>query len=690
MVAQASQICAVIVELSVSAPYKIIIIESREGNSEIEEYIRSHCSGHIGEIRSLASEEEFVAALDEGEWDVVLSGFDVKGFPVEDALRIVNRRGLDLPHIVVGRGDESHDAMSILYAGAEHVVERNEIERLCITVPRSIANARRRREIARELDAHRRNLEKLVASRTEELERVNERLEYEISKRKLMEDALRESESQYRNLVENAHDGICIIQDQRVQFINRRLEQMMGYEAGSIVGTVGLNYNPPEERNHLMGLYRSIIKGEEDILQVDTILVKRNGQRMDVSMSASAIDYHGRRAVMVVIRDITERKRIGRVALENEKLEAVGVVARGVGANFSNIMGVISSYAASISDSFLPHTRPHDAARKILDATRHASALTKRLLSVVQISESNSTKASLGAVSLSDALSTAAELVAHTMQANGIKLVIKRKDSLPSVIADRNQLVDVLMSIFMNAIDAMPDGGTLAIKAIERRIARPRSNPSSPGGRFVGLSIYDDGVGMTKDAVSRAFEPFYTTKEDENAFGLGLPVAQSMALSWGGWIDIRSRPGKGTRVRIFMPKTAPEPTMAADSRRVNMTVLVVDDNQGRRSMIAGVMRDRGHRVIEAGDGNAAIELYRRHATEIDLSIVDWILPVADGKAVLKAIMEYDSQAKVIMVSGFSRDYVRSQVRLGAWGFLQKPFSTEELVREVERVCSHDA
>jgi DNA-binding NtrC family response regulator len=138
-----------------------------------------------------------------------------------------------------------------------------------------------------------------------------------------------------------------------------------------------------------------------------------------------------------------------------------------------------------------------------------------------------------------------------------------------------------------------------------------------------------------------------------------------------------------------MQKAAPEPIAEDSKRRISMSVLVVDDNPGRRSMIAGVMRDRGHRVIEAEDGNSAIELYDRHAEEIDLSIIDWILPGTDGRGVLKSILEHDSQARVIMVSGFSRDYVRSQVRMGAWGFLQKPFSTDELIREVERICKRE-
>jgi DNA-binding NtrC family response regulator len=157
-----------------------------------------------------------------------------------------------------------------------------------------------------------------------------------------------------------------------------------------------------------------------------------------------------------------------------------------------------------------------------------------------------------------------------------------------------------------------------------------------------------------------------------------------MVQSWGGWIDIRSRLGKGTRVRIFMVKTGESAAETNDGANAPLKIMVVDDNAGRRAMMVGELQKNGHSVIEAADGKTAIELYRRYADDIDLSIIDWLLPGINGKRVLKSILEYDSQSKVIIVSGFSRDYVRSEIRMGAWGFLQKPFSEKELLQAVEK------
>ncbi len=670
--------------------YKILVIEEESSGAVIEKYITGHCDSGIGVLKRVETQDEFIAALRENSWDVVLSDYELDYFSAETALKILNRSGLDVPMIVVTDKTEEHNVMPVLYAGAEHVILKGDMERLCITVPRSIAISRRRHEINDELDKHRKHLEELVAERTFELESANNKLKLEVGTRQRIEGALRESESQYRNLIENASDGICIIQDQKLQFLNQYLAQLLGYVPDSIIGTNFIEYCFSEEHDRIMSSYCRIIKGEDNAQNYETALITKRGQRVEVHLSANAIDYHGRRAAMVVIRDITEQKRVSRMARENERLEAVGLVARGVGNNFNNIMSVIGSYAISITDSFLPHTRPYDSARKILDATRHASALTKRLLSVVQVSETDSDKINLEQVSLSEVIKQVDSLVAHSLQAHGINVVIKKKGTLPFVMADKNQLLDTLISIFMNAIEAMPDGGKLSINVIERSIGKPRTNPNAKGGRFVGLTLQDSGVGMNKAQIAKVFEPFYTTKKEQNAFGLGLPVAQSMAQNWGGWIDIRSRLGKGTRVRIFMTKAEEQSDVIIEKTIAPMNVLVVDDNDGRREMMVSALLNNGHKVIEATDGEMAIKLHKQHAASIDLSLVDWLLPKKDGRSVLKAILEHDSQSKVIMVSGFSRDYVRSEIRMGVWGFLQKPFSEEDLLKAIDKEFMREA
>jgi two-component system, cell cycle sensor histidine kinase and response regulator CckA len=665
----------------VSKPYRILLVEDSEADAVLLQRTLER-SGFNGSFERVETRESYIDALQREVWDAILADCSLPVFSADEALQILNERRLDIPVIIVsGKVDET-DAIPLLRAGAEHFISKDDLGRVPVSLERAVVAVHRRREAALELGKHRDHLEELVAERTEELETANARLQVEIDERGRIEGALQKSELQYRDLVESAFDGICIIQDQKIQFSNQRLAEMLGYDVDDIVDTSFTEYLAPERIERVVGLYRSILKGEEDKLLFQTVLLTKRGRRLETGVSVSAIDYHGSRVVMVTLRDISEQEQARRIALENERLEAVGIVARGVGNNFTNIMSVISSYAASIADGFLPDTRPHNAARKILDASRHASDLTKRLLSVVRVDEPKA-ESTVEPVALAQVIDKARSLVGHSLSARGVKVVIKKPDQLPNVMADESQLLDTLMNLFLNAGDAMPDGGTLRLACIERHIAKPRTNPSAGGGQFVGLSIQDTGVGMAKEQVSRVFEPFFTTKDSEEAFGLGLPVAQSMAQSWGGWIDIRSRLGKGTRVRIFMakaesPVSSDEPVAAGP-----LTVLVTDDNPGRRELMVTALEQRGHRVLAATTADEALQLHQQHAAEIDISVIDWIMPEKSGKIVLQAIFAHDPQAKVIMTSGFSRDYVRSAIRTGAWGFLQKPFSGEELVEAVE-------
>jgi len=665
----------------VSEPYRILLVEECASDALLVEHELG--KGGPGAVLTRAEDRAaYIEALRSSDWDLVVAAHVLPGFGADEALQILKEMHPDIPFIVVSSQVDELAIVPMLRAGAEHYISKNDMGRLSVAVERTVAAARRRRETADELRKHREHLEELVAERTAELETVNHRLELGIRERERIEDALRASEGQYRNLVESALDGICIIQDQKLVFVNQRLVEMLSFDSHEVNGTSFADYFVPEEVERAVGMYRRIIKGDVDTQRFEAALLTKRGRRIETGMNASAIDYHGRRAVMVVIRDISEQMRVRRMAIENERLEAVGIVARGVGNNFTNIMSVINSYAASIADSVLPHTRPHNAARKILDATRHAGDLTKRLLSVVRVSEKQ-TQANVKPVSLSDAIEKARGLVGHSLHARGVDIVIKKTGPLPFVMADQSQLLDTLMNIFLNGGDAMPEGGLLTLDVVERRIASPRSNPKAKGGPFVGLSIVDAGIGMSKEQVERVFEPFFTTKESQEAFGLGLPVAQSMAQSWGGWIDVRSRVGKGTRVRIFMAKAETPPDAAPEPRTGPMTVLVVEDHPERLVMMVRALEARGHHVLKASDGETAIRLHALHASEIDLSVIDWIMPGKDGKSVLQAVLGYDAQSKVIMLSGFSKDYVRSEIRMGAWDFLQKPFSAEAFAEAVE-------
>jgi len=521
------------------------------------------------------------------------------------------------------------------------------------------------------------------AARLMALEAENRRLREDLALRAAAEDVLQSSERMYRELVQSAIDGICILQEQVLTYVNPRLCEMMACAPEALIGTSFTQHLAPEELERTVGLYRRMTQRESFPQRYETVLVNRLEQRLDVGVSASMIEVDGVVSVVLVVRDIAGQKQARQMAIENERLEAVRSVARGVGNNFGNILSVISSYAASIADSFLPNTRPHESARKILDAARHATDLSKRLLGVVRVS-GREAGVRVEPVAVSATLRKAYGLIAPTLKDRGISFELQDDAADLYASVDAGQLLDVLMNVFLNGADAMPQGGALVARLAVH--ARRHHEPGvENGAAYVEVSITDSGMGMSAEQVSKVFEPFFTTKKDREAFGLGLPVAQSMVKGWGGWMEISSQPGHGTCVRILMPKVGKPPTPRSEAERVTRTVLVVDDHAERRRMMVQALLADGHAVIDTGNGEEAIALYRERAAEIDLVVLDWIMPGVDGREVLQVIHDHDPDNRVLMTSGFSRDYVRSQIRLGAWSFLQKPFSEEQFRAAVRKV-----
>lgn len=521
--------------------------------------------------------------------------------------------------------------------------------------------------------------------RVSALETETQQLREDLARRSEAQTTLQCREQMYRELVESSIDGICLLRDQVLTYVNPRLCAMMVCPPDELVGTSFTEHLAPEELERTVGLYRRMTRREAFPQRYETVLVNCEGVRLDVGVSASMIEVGGESLVVLVVRDIAGQKQARQVAIENERLEAIRSVARGVGNNFANIMSVISSYAASIADSFLPNTRPHESARKILDAARHATELSKRLLGAVSVSGGGS-GLRVEPVAVSAMLQKAYELIAPTLKERGISFDLAQNEDDLYASVDAGQLLDVLVNVYLNGADAMPQGGALV--AHMALYAREPSKPEQPemghDGPYVEVTIRDSGMGMSAEQVSKVFEPFFTTKKDREAFGLGLPVAHSMVKGWGGWMEISSEPDQGTCVHILMPQVE-KPELLASDGQTPCTVLVVEDHDETRQAMVQALLAEGHAVVDTASGEEAIALYLEQADLIDLVVLDWIMPGTDGRDVLQVIHDHDPDNRVLMTSGFSRDYVRSQVRLGAWAFLQKPFSEQQFKASVRKV-----
>ena len=386
-------------------------------------------------------------------------------------------------------------------------------------------------------------------------------------------------------------------------------------------------------------------------------------------------------------QEMTERRRAQDAMLAGERIAAIRSMASGAALNFNSILGVINGYASSIAASFIPNTRVHEQAARILESTDRASQLTHRLMNMADASGGEDA-GERRPVSLRDVIGETSAFLDGKLAENQITLKVVKPERMPVVSGDRSQLVDVMMSLMINAAEAMPEGGALRIDAAERVIKKPGDkNPEAEGGTFVMLRVRDTGHGMSADMQEMIFQPFFTTKDSKSAFGLGLTYARSAVMGMGGWIDVVSREGKGATFTIHLPKSKDDSEGAADAPArspADTTVLLIDDDAADLQFMGDALTRHGYRVLSANTGSEAAEMLGSTDVDVHLCILD--ASIEGGLTTLQKRMQRKSpQPAVILTSGFSRDIVRGLVPMGRWGYLQKPIIAAQLTGAVEKV-----
>jgi PAS domain S-box-containing protein len=421
-----------------------------------------------------------------------------------------------------------------------------------------------------------------------------------------------------------------------------------------------LSHKPDAARTPLQA---SLSRRNRDPIPVEVHIVPLDGQEENASGCA------------IVVRDISERLASEKTLLNRQKMDVIGQMAANIAHDFSRWLGLISGHAAAVSDSLLPKTHAHEETLRILAAAKNATGLTKRLLGLANHMK---TDAKPVRVSLSEVIEDAVRSAQDSF-ASSVSFQSKKSKTMADVMAEPLQLFDCLMNLFRNAAEAMPQGGIVTIDAQEKKEEKKS---------FVVLNVRDTGCGIPEQSIRHVFEPFFSTKDPGSALGIGLTVVHNALLRWGGRVQVRSRPGRGTSVRLFIPKAEDLPGVLRREHAQaspGETVLIVDDKMSQLDEIRNALARVGYRILGATSGDSGVALFKKHAHEIGVTIIDVVMPKKDGRRVLEEVLELDPTASIIMTSGFSRDYVRGYLKRGAWGFLQKPVDTAQLVTTVRRM-----
>ncbi|MBE0603613.1 MAG: PAS domain S-box protein, partial [Deltaproteobacteria bacterium] len=479
---------------------------------------------------------------------------------------------------------------------------------------------------------------------------------FDITERKRAETILQASESKYRLLVENANDGIFIVQDGVIKFPNPVTERVTGYSAEELSRIPFLDLVHPDDRDVVGERVRRRFLGEDVPGRYSFRIINKTGEESWVQLSAAMIVWEESPAILNVVSDVTQQRKLESQLFTAQRMESVGVLAGGIAHDFNNALTGIIGFAEILKLRVANDPKALSDVDEILRGADRAAMLTRQLLTFArrQIVE-------LANLDLNRVVADLEKLLRKVMRAD-IEIRTSLADGLPAIRADRGQVEQVLMNLGLNARDAMPEGGRLVIETREEWLDEEyaKRHPYIKEGRYAVLSVSDTGIGMDEKIRERVFEPFFTTKEPDKGTGLGLAVVYGIVKQHNGFIHVYSEPGRGSIFRVYFPAIdAPADRKPLPSREIirggDETILLAEDDESVRQLAERTLTSRGYSVLIACNGEEAVETYRRHDKEIAMAVLDVVMPKKGGKQAYDEIITTAPGLKVLFLSGYSVD-----------------------------------
>jgi PAS domain S-box-containing protein len=494
------------------------------------------------------------------------------------------------------------------------------------------------------------------------------------------EQALRESEKDYRAIV-NAIPDLMFRIDGSGTFLDYSPakdfptlvppEEFLGKTVNDVM---------PEEvaRKTMNGIRQALETGEAREFNYE-LSMEGELHYFNARIVASGTD-----EVLAIVRDVTEHRRLEDQLRHAQKMEAIGTLTGGVAHEFNNILTSIAGFGEFLQEGLEPGSRLRTYADMITTAAERAAKLTDGLLAY-----SRKQVTRLEPVDINEIIKTVEELLASLVGEN-IVLETAIPDEVLPVMADKAQLEQVLVNLTTNAMDAMPEGGTLTIESertrIDSEIVRP--NVHIPPGEFALVTVKDTGTGIDGDTMKKIFEPFFTTKDVGKGTGLGLSIVYGIVRKHRGHIAVESAPGKGTTFTLYLPVSesreaetpGPSPAVRVGGTE---TILLAEDDEVVRKLVCTVLEKAGYRVLLAANGREAVEKYREHEDEIELLLFDVAMPEMNGKEAYDAIKASAPHIKAVFISGYAPDDVRTSAVLDEnLTLVPKPVSPKGLLQAV--------
>jgi two-component system, cell cycle sensor histidine kinase and response regulator CckA len=502
-----------------------------------------------------------------------------------------------------------------------------------------------------------------------------------------------ESEERYRTLFESAIDVIfCIGPDGRYQTVNEVGARTMRIAAEEIAGKHMNDLFPPPLAERHLARVNEVFRTGKPVRTNEVFTITPEGERWYSANLSPIRDETGAvRSVMGVLRDITDYKRATEAMrrLEDQlrqaqKMEAIGRLAGGIAHDFNNLLTAIIGYSQFLMRDAPKDTETYAHALQISRAAERAARLTRQLLAF-----SRKQVLDLAVYDLNVIIDDTKGMLERVI-GEDIHLVTILAPSLHRVRVDRNQVEQIILNLAVNARDAMPDGGTLTLETSNAELDEScaRNDIDFRPGSFAMIAVSDTGEGMDAETRAHIFEPFFTTKEPGTGTGLGLSTAYGIVKQHQGHIAFETQPGRGTTFRVYFP-AIDEPAAEAgadtaeEAPRGKETLLIVEDNEGVRRLLADGLTAIGYGVLEAASPEEAERIFEANANVVRLVISDVVLPRLSGIALVDRLARRRPGLRVIYISGYPGSAAAELDRLARdAAFLQKPFTVERLARTV--------
>ncbi len=512
---------------------------------------------------------------------------------------------------------------------------------------------------------------------------------FDITERRAREKDLRRLSTAIEQL-----DEVIVIMDTggSIEYVNPAFEKVTGYSKDEALGQdfEFLNSGQNSEA-FLEEMWQTILRGE--IWQGHLFDKRRDGVVIEVQTRISPIrDQDGNISNFIAVqRDVTKEIDLQKRLRQSEKMEAIGHLAGGIAHDFNNMLQVILAYSQFLQKDLLPGSSGFQDVARILEAGEKAAELTRQLLTFSRRGEV--IKAPLD---VKPVIKEITKLLERTFPST-ISINYSVEGDLPQILGDPTQIHQVLLNLSVNARDAMPHGGAMCIEAkpVTLTEAYAKEHPEAFPGEHLLLSVSDTGEGIPPDVLPRIFEPFFTTKAEGKGTGLGLSTTYGIIRQHGGFIDCSSRPGEGTVFRVYLPvhkgPAKKQDSSVSDFRlpRGTETILMADDQEMIRKLVQRSLSSLGYRIFTAANGREAVQLYVKRHGEIDLLVLDVQMPEMDGLDACEMIRKVDPESKVILSSGFIDQDLEARLHsLGASGYIQKPFTIDNLAIQIRNILDN--